>query len=206
LNIKGKPYVVIEGIVDETISEKPNLLENKYPEKVVMMAGLLEKEFGVDELLEAFHNIEDKNARLYLYGKGKSVDLIKEYAKKDSRISFFGEAINKKIIEEEKKATFLINPRPATGEWVNYSFPSKNMEYISSGTPMIAYDLPCIPAEYEGKFIKILDKSIESTLYSCLKMDREVIHSFGLNAQKWILENKNSRKQTQSLVKMLKSL
>lgn len=202
LNSKGKPYVIIEGIVDETISEPPNIPENKYPEKVVMMAGLLEKEYGVDALLEAFHNIKTEDALLHFYGKGKSVELIKSYAYKDSRICFFGEVINSKIIEEEKKSFLLINPRPAVGEWVKYSFPSKNMEYISSGTPMLAYELPCIPKEYDGYYFKIND-SLEQILGDLLNQERSKLHQFGLNAQRWILENKNSRVQTLHLVKMI---
>lgn len=202
LNHKGKPYVIIEGIVDETIAEIPNIPENKHPEKVVMMAGLLEKEYGVDALLDAFHNIKIEDARLYFYGKGKSVELIKSYAYKDSRICFFGEVINSKIIEEEKKAFLLINPRPAAGEWVKYSFPSKNMEYISSGTPMLAYELPCMPKEYDGYYFKIKG-NLEQILDDLLNQERSELHQFGLNAQRWILENKNSRVQTRHLVKMI---
>lgn len=202
LNLEGKPYVIIEGIVDESISEIPNILENKHPEKVVMMAGLLEKEYGVDALVEAFYNIKIDDARLHFYGKGKSADVIKAYAEKDSRICFFGEVLNNKIIEEEKKAFLLVNPRPAVGEWVSYSFPSKNMEYISSGTPMLAYELPCIPKEYDGHYIKIADR-LEQILGDVLNKERLELHQFGLDAQRWIIENKNSNVQTRNLVKMI---
>ena len=188
--------------MDETISEVPNILEDKHPEKVVMMAGLLEKEYGVDALVEAFHNIKIDDARLHFYGKGQSAEIIKAYAEKDSRICFFGEAINSTIIEEEKKAFLLVNPRPAAGEWVLYSFPSKNMEYISSGTPMLAYELPCIPKEYDGHYIKITN-SLEQILGDVLNKERSELHQFGLNAQRWIIGNKNSSVQTQHLVKMI---
>lgn len=48
-----------------------------------------------------------------------------------------------------KKATLLINPRPSNEEFTKYSFPSKNLEYMASGTPLLATDLPGIPAEYK---------------------------------------------------------
>lgn len=201
LNPKHKPYTVVEGIVDNSVFDKPNKLENKQAEKVIMMAGLLEKDFGVDDLLEAFIENNDKNSRLYFYGRGKSVDLIEQYSKKDSRIKFFGELENSLIMEEERKATFLINPRTPKGEWTAYSFPSKNIEYISSGTPLVAYDLPCIPAEYKDHFIII--KDIKITIKEILSMDRSLVHVFGLNAQKWIVENKNANKQTECVADMI---
>jgi len=202
-NPKNKPYVIIEGIADDKALESPNELSTKYPEKVVMMAGLLEKEFGVDDLLEAFHNIELPNISLHLYGKGKSVELIEEYVKKDKRIHFFGEALNKVIVEKERKATLLVNPRKATGEWVKYSFPSKNMEYIASGTPLLAYDLPCIPPDYKNKYFEVENDDLRAALEKCLLMENEELHRFGKIAQNWISENKNPKKQTKKIVNML---
>ena len=38
LNKKNKPYVVVEGMVDQAVLEIPNTVENKYPEAVCMMA------------------------------------------------------------------------------------------------------------------------------------------------------------------------
>jgi hypothetical protein len=79
LNPKHKPFVVMEGVVDEIAVEIPNIYEDKYSECVCMMAGLLEKEFGVETLLDEFIKIDNKDLRLNFYGKGKSVPLILEY-------------------------------------------------------------------------------------------------------------------------------
>lgn len=208
LNPTGKPYVIIEGIVDKHVLDEPNLIERKYPEKVCMMAGLLEDIFGVDDLLKAFHDIDCPEARLVFYGKGSSVPKIIEAGKSDSRISYCGELTNQQIVQEEKKATLLINPRPPVGEWTAFSFPSKNMEYIASGTPMLAYELPCIPQEYESYYFCI--KNAESTLYSELKralaMAPETLHQFGIKAQTWIVQHKNATMQIKKVKEMINSL
>lgn len=125
LNKKNKPYVVVEGMVDQAVLEIPNTVENKYPEAVCMMAGLLEDIFGVSALLKAFMKTDKANARLLFYGKGSAVSEINACAEKDPRIKYCGELTNQQIVAEEKKATLLINPRPAEGEWTAYSFPSK---------------------------------------------------------------------------------
>lgn len=120
LNKKNKPYVVVEGMVDQAVLEIPNTVENKYPEAVCMMAGLLEDIFGVSALLKAFMKTDKANARLLFYGKGSAVSEINACAEKDPRIKYCGELTNQQIVAEEKKATLLINPRPAEGEWTAY--------------------------------------------------------------------------------------
>lgn len=193
LNVRKKPYVIIEGFADSNVLKEPNTIENKHPQKVIMMAGLLESIFGVDALLEAFQQIHCPDAILKFYGKGSSVSAIEDAASKDKRIFYCGELTNNQIVEEEKKATLLVNPRPAEGEWTAYSFPSKNMEYMASGTPLVAYDLPCIPEPYKCHFYEIDD--LRQTLDRLLSIDRKELHRFGLEAQRWIVEEKSPGQQ-----------
>ena len=193
LNVRKKPYVIIEGFADSSVLKEPNTIENKHPQKVIMMAGLLESIFGVDALMEAFQQIHCPDAILKFYGKGSSVSAIEEAAAQDKRIFYCGELTNNQIVEEEKKATLLVNPRPAEGEWTAYSFPSKNMEYMASGTPLVAYNLPCIPEPYKCHFYEIDD--LRQTLDRLLSIDRKELHRFGLEAQRWIVEEKSPGQQ-----------
>lgn len=209
LNPKNKPYVVIEGIVDDGVLLKPNTLEAKHHEKVIMMAGLLEEIFGVDTLLSAFMKVDCSEARLKFYGKGSSVTQIINISKKDPRISYVGELANDQIVEEEKKATLLINPRPPIGKWTAYSFPSKNMEYIASGTPLVAFDLPCIPEEYKPYFYHLSQYSEEGIcciLQGLLKLDNSSLHDFGIKAQEWITKTKTAKLQLKSYVDLLNNI
>lgn len=209
LNPKAKPHVVVEGITDKRVLETPNELDKKYPDKVCMMAGLLEDIFGVDILLDAFERIECPEARLLFYGKGSAVQSIKKAAERDSRIRYCGELTHWQIVEEEKKATLLINPRPAVGAWTAYSFPSKNMEYIASGTPLVAFHLPCIPDEYKPYYYQVdanKEDGLEEVLRNLLKQERTILHSQGLRAQKWIVQSKNSKISMMRVLNMLNQL
>ena len=206
LNPKNRPYAIIEGLVDDTIVNNPNLPENKYPEKTVMMAGLLRDIYGVDMLVDAFKEVDCPEARLKFYGKGASVKKIEEASSEDSRISYCGELTNQQIVEEEKKCTVLINPRPPIGEWTAYSFPSKNMEYMASGTPLVAFDLPCIPEEYKQYFYMIPEYTkdcIKTFLENILKSDSMEIHEFGIKAQSWIVDNKNPKAQIKKFLDVI---
>ena len=88
LNKKNKPYVIVEGMVDPSVLDIPNLMEDKYPEAVCMMAGLLEDVFGVSALLKAFEQTDNPRAKLLFYGKGSAVPEINTHALKDSRIRY----------------------------------------------------------------------------------------------------------------------
>ena len=54
VNPYRKSYIVIEGLVDSNMRNIPNVLEDKYKEKIVIYAGALYEKYGVKKLIEAF--------------------------------------------------------------------------------------------------------------------------------------------------------
>ena len=145
VNPKNKPHIVIEGLVDIRESAENNEVQKSSP-KVVMYAGGLYEKYGVKALIDAFCNIQNNNVKLDLYGDGDLVPYIKSIENK--KIDFHGVVTNDKIVEAEKKAVLLVNPRFTNEEYTKYSFPSKNMEYMVSGTPVLTTKLPGMPKEY----------------------------------------------------------
>lgn len=207
LNPHHRPYVVIEGIVDRHVVDIPNTLKGKYSNKVCIMAGQLEKFFGVDMLIQAFRQINCPDAELRFYGYGTSVETIKAAEKIDPRIHFCGQLTNEQMVQEERCATLMINPRTPEGKWTVYSFPSKNMEYIASGTPMLANKLPCIPDEYLPYFYYPEEPShFTQKLQEVLQCDQATLHVKGLEAQSWIVRTKNAKEQVRKLSEMLQTL
>ncbi|MGK0713944.1 glycosyltransferase [Aerococcus urinaeequi] len=165
LNIGKKPFIVIEGVVnfennnDENDKQKPKNMDSIM---TVVYTGTLNKKFGVVNLVEAFHNTSIKNTRLKICGRGDSEEIIKSYAAKDERIIFLGQLPNTEAVKLQKRATVLVNPRQNNEEFTKYSFPSKNMEYLLTGRPVIAYKLDGIPDEYDNYFHYVEDDSIDS--------------------------------------------
>ena len=202
LNRKKCPYIVVEGVADGIIECPSSKNDNK---KICMMAGLLEEEFGVGFLIDSFKKANVENAELVFYGKGTSVERVEDENKKDQRIKYAGELTNAEILEKEKAATLLINPRPPVGEWTAYSFPSKNIEYISSGTPLVAFELAGIPDEYNEYYYRIPEYNVDSfadLLKNLLNKSDEELFDFGKSAQMWVLENKNPKTQAEKILKL----
>lgn len=57
---------------------------------------------------------------------------------------------NARVVNAKTKAKLLINLRPTHEAFTCYSFPSKNMEFMISGTPVLTTHLPGMPAEYHS--------------------------------------------------------
>ena len=145
LNIGERPWVRIEGIFN---ANKNNDFLEKENFKTILYSGTLAKRYGVLNLLDAFSLIKNKEYRLWICGDGDGSGEINERAKNDSRIINFGQIPREEVLKRQQRATVLVNPRTSEGEFTKYSFPSKIMEYLASGTPCIMHRLAGIPKEY----------------------------------------------------------
>ncbi len=205
VNKKNKPFIIIEGIADTNMKYKKNNSEDKYREKVCIYAGGLYEKYGVKDLVKAFKQLKQDNIRLHIYGTGELEDYLNKI--NDNRIKYFGVVENEKIVEEEMKATLLINPRFSREEYTKYSFPSKNMEYMSTGTPVLTTKLPGIPEEYYQYIYCIDDESVDgikNALTNVLNRPIEELQKKGEEAKKFVLENKNNMIQTEKIIEFLR--
>jgi glycosyltransferase involved in cell wall biosynthesis len=208
LNPSAKPYIVVEGIVDLNMQNVNNTLENKNEEKIVMYAGALREKYGVKNLIESFIRLEDTNIRLWLFGSGEMEDEIKNYEKSDQRICYFGNVLNQEVVKKQLSATLLVNPRPSNEEFTKYSFPSKNMEYMGSGTPIVTTPLPGMPREYYDYVYLFQDETIEGmseTLNEILGKSKKELHEQGVKAKQFVINNKNFLVQGNKVSNLIKN-
>ena len=206
---KDKPYIVVEGLADLTMADIPNELEGKYPTKTIMYAGGLHREYGIQLLVEAFRKLTDTDLELHVFGRGNYEKELNEIAKNDGRIKYFGTRDNKEIVSLQTKAHILVNPRPTDAEFVKYSFPSKTIECMASGTPLLTTRIPSMPTDYYPHVYCFDKESVEGyyqTLSKLIRLPKEELHSKGKKAKEFILNNKNYRIQSQKLSKLLLSL
>ena len=203
VNPKNRPYVVLEGHSDISMKDVENRLEEKYPKRVCLYAGSLMKIYGIENFVRGFVKAEIPNTELNIYGNGDYVEELKDLVKQYDNVKYLGIAPNSEIVKAELKATLLVNPRPTNEEYTKYSFPSKNMEYMASGTPVLTTELPGMPKDHKPYVFLIKDESVEGiseALKSVFENSQEELHEFGNRAKDFILREKNNKAQAKKVL------
>lgn len=199
------PYTVVEGIAKEAdfdLSKSPQ----KSDKKSIMYAGALNERLGIKNLLKAFSSIKDTDTELWLFGSGDCVPAINEAAKNDDRIKYFGFKSREEILDFETKAHLLINIRDPKEDYTQYSFPSKTIEYMLSGTLLLTTKLLGIPKEYFDYVFTVEDltaEGISNKITEILNCPDDELLQFGKKAQKFILDNKVARVQSEKILNFI---
>jgi len=183
----NKPYIVIEGLIDR--SDINNGIANERKEDLIftklVYTGSLEKRYGIKNIVDGFQLILSDEIILEIYGRGDYEEELKKVCGEDKRIRYKGFVSNDEILNIQRNADFLINARSANEEYVKYSFPSKTLEYMLSGTPLITTMLPGIPDEYRD-YVILLEDNAPLTISEVLKksfiIERERRRHIGLRA------------------------
>ena len=206
-NKSGKPYVILEGHADIAMADKIPSPEKKLSPRVCFYAGGVSKQYGLGNLVEGFLKADISGTQLHIYGPGDYVAELQSIAEKDSRVFYGGMLLNTEIVEKEMGATLLVNPRPTCEEYVKYSFPSKTMEYMASGTPVLTTVLPGMPEEYHP-YVYLLEEEtadgIARKLTQLMALSDEELFEKGQKARKFILTTRNNVIQASKILDMLK--
>ena len=169
------PHYVFEGLVSEENEGKKDPIFNYF-----YFGGSLYERYGVKTLVDAFHNSNIK-AKLVLAGAGPLDSYIEQLSKEDYRILYLSQLSKEKNIAYMRNSIANINPRPLDTKMDNESVPSKLLEYLSIGTPVISTKYP--------------------KLYSTFKDDVQWIDGNTVDAMKIALESYDISKQEEYLKK-----
>lgn len=205
LKIADKPYIVIEGLFslrDIVPSQQ------KIDKKVLLYTGKIEKWFGLEDLLKAFTLVDGDDYQLWLCGPG-DLKMIEKYSAQDNRIIYKGCLSHRDVLILQKQATVLVNPRHSTDDYTLYSFPSKTMEYMASGTPTLMCRLKSLPDDYLPYLYLFDDESVEAmscVIKQCLDKDPIELSEFGKSAAEFIMSNKTSDSQARKLVNLMSDI
>lgn len=202
--IREKPSVVMEGIYNDL---QPPLPPQTTDKKVILYSGQLNPAYGMENLLEAFLEIyqRDSSYALWICGAGGMADRITALAAQCPGIRYFGYVGPEKVRALQAEATVLVNPRQNTQAFTKYSFPSKTMEYLASGRPVIGYRLDGIPDEYGGYICYVPDNSVEALRDKILEicsLPAEERQEIGSRAREFILREKNPKSMCQRIVQL----
>ena len=206
MNPRCKPYIVMEGFSDIKMKERNISFENKYDKPIIMYTGAIEKIYGIDILVKGFIKANIPNSELHLYGAGSYTDEVIKLSKKYQNIKYMGCRSNSVIVEEQMKATLLVNPRYTNAEYTKYSFPGKNMEYMASGTSVLTTNLPGMPEDHK-RYVFLLkdetDEGVSNSLKHIFSIDNKKLYKFGLEAKKFVINEKSNYIQCKKIIEFI---
>ena len=181
-------YKIIPGIINENIEilkERDQLINRSREIFIVAYGGGISKENGIDALLESFKAINNESIHLVLYGSGPLVCDVLIHAKSDKRIIYGGILYGQSLYKALQSADLLINPRPIGSEYAASSFPSKLLDYMTTGIPTLTTRLLSIPQDISDCFYYIQgnnDKAIAEAIIHVSSKSPEQRFSLGKKA------------------------
>lgn len=171
-SLQHTPALVFPGILDSSFVKQVMLSDvSKFitlKKFTIIYAGGLHQVYGVDRLIDAILEMPiDLPIQLQLFGRGDQEQRIKQLALNDPRFYYGGFVGNDLLIPAMLSANLLINPRPTTSDFSSNSFPSKLIEYLATGRPVLTTRISSIPVEYQSYFLYI-DKEDSAGIKSAL--------------------------------------
>ncbi len=197
LQIGPEKYTIVEGIYDPKF-EAPQQYPPESVGPIFIYTGTLAKIYGILDLLSAFEQLNLPTAQLWICGDGDASDAVEELARRDVRVTYFGRLPRAEALDLQAKAHVMVNPRRPEGEFTRYSFPSKTMEYLASGRPVLMHWLPGIPEEYRP-FLITPDTpdaaGLASAMQKLAELPVEELRSIGAAGREFVLLHKNPKAQ-----------
>jgi len=164
-----RPSLVVHTIQSPSQTQVANKIKNTNKGSFnILYTGGLSINYGIDLLLNTFRLANRPEWRLFITGWGDSVNKVRDFSVNNPQVQFLGTVDNKKLAELYQLADVLINPKltSTSGAWL--SFPSKIVEYLSTGKPVVSTNLPVFDADFRQHLI-IAQSDTPEELIRCLE-------------------------------------
>ncbi|HCC5837550.1 glycosyltransferase [Citrobacter farmeri] len=200
-------HVVIEGITSP-FNHSMGCHSDWWPEflvrkKYFLYTGTLDKRYGIRDLICSYLSADVRDILLVICGDGDDRTYVETMSLHNENIKYMGQLEHSKIKILQKNSALLINPRSNEGEFTKYSFPSKVIEYMNAGVPILMYRLDGIPESYQNFFYHIESKDdFVKKLKIISAMNDEELQLMGNKAKEFVIEHASPIKQVGKLISL----
>jgi glycosyltransferase involved in cell wall biosynthesis len=209
----GRPFVLVEGGVTPEMLPESNqaggVTSRDGTTFTIVSAGSLDEANGFSVLLEAFAQLEGDEYRLCIAGDGPLAGDVRRAAERDARIRYCGLVAFEEVLALYRSANVLVNMRLTKAMNTRYFFPSKMMEYLASGTPVISTCTGHVESEF-GDFVFLLRDETGDGLANMIRhvrsQDSHVLAAMGGTARAYMAMNKTWDAQGRKVADFLESL
>jgi len=203
----GVPSLRVEGGISSDLVEQFSAIESEVTRNEsifsIVAVGSLDDVNGFREILDAFKLLQGDRYRLEIAGAGPLESIVRDAASKDDRIRFHGLLPYQDVLKLYAKADVLVNMRLTQRINTRYFFPSKMMEYLTSGIPVISTCPGNIENEY-GSFAFLLTLETPEALSHLIRTVADIPVSERLArsraARDYVIANKSWDVQSKMIV------
>ena len=202
VNPRRKPYLIMEG----SCFPEPKEARETPKEKICLYSGALWRNAGLETMMRGFVAAGIADAQLHLYGDGAFRSGVEAFCSSHENVKYMGCVSSEEIVKRQREVTLLVNPRRTDLPFTKYSFPSKTLEYMLSGTPVLMTRLPGVPEEYEPYVYFVEEESVDgfaAAFREILGKNEAELCEKGEKARKFVAEKKSYAVQAERIDRFL---
>lgn len=203
VNKKNRPFIVVEGIFDSSKIELSKVEPNQ--RNGIIYSGTLNEKYGIKNIISILE-YTDRKIEFLIYGDGDMKKSIVSKSQKDVRLKYKGFQKKSIIFNELQNSDILINLRNTEDEYTKFSFPSKILEYLAAGSPILTTKLSGVPDEYDQflNYVSTVEEATEwiESYYSSshIRSDALIKASKG---REFVLKEKNPQMQVLNILRTI---
>ena len=173
----------------------------------VVLSGSLEVYNGVELALRAAASLPE-GYQLLVAGVGSRTEHVREYSRRDPRIQYLGFLDFADVLQLYWSADLLLNVRLTRTVDTRYFFPSKLMELLASGTPVLSTCTGHVEREYGHVTYLLREETPEILASEIMRIARLPVdqrEALGARAREFMLENKTWQRQGEKLLRYIEA-
>lgn len=177
------------GVSSEVKARGPENSVRSGPVRIVF-AGTVNADNGTGLIIKALDLDRCLGVKFEVYGCGDGVEVLRNYAILDDRIEYFGRINERDLQKKILNADFLINLRDPCGESSKYAFPSKLINFMATGVPVISNVFPGLDSCYHKYLIEVDGFNEASLLITLQSLQRnELFSRVGFDAARYVSQH-----------------
>lgn len=163
----GRPILLMPAI--QNTRRTPFQVKSKKPSEpfTIVYTGGLSEDYGINLLLDAFQKANCDDWQLLISGWGPLEKTVKDFAEKNSHAYFLGMVSQEELSDLYGRADVLVNPKLSDTAFAEMSFPSKIVEYLGTGKPVVSTCLPVFDDDFK-KHLILTQADTPDELIRCL--------------------------------------
>ena len=189
-----KTILIEGGVSEQDIKEKVEKTEQN-DKFILFYSGSIDIFHGSDKILSIAKRLDPHRFTFIVCGRGEEwAEIFEQNTTETSVLQYKGVVSNEELATLQSNADLLLIPHPTSLKQLRYQFPSKMMDYMLTGVPVLTTPLPGLPDEYR-KYVYYTNTDNEKDLFQEIlnisQIDFDKRNEKGLKARDFVINEKN---------------